>query len=453
MHEQRIHILLCSEHNFGPARRLAFGWTLLLALGLLLPQTSISARAKAGGNARSTYVPMHVEYEDYFSQGDLDQGCVGEDQSILWSVVGSLAPGESFEYTAMLPNCGVRTDTAVLTWDNSKLELSALVPPYENMDLGFTNWQPERLVVAPNVGRSAQLCSFPYASHLDDPGVITYRIRNVGNETAYNVHATGRNSNDWEYFFAGSCFNADFDGDGFSDFYEHATGELVKTFMHSDGNDPVTGVSPSSWGHASGTDLPNDEIDFLPPDFDDDNDITQADVHRMLPYLGQGTGWPLGRMDPNGGPEGGNANAGLYRRFDMNGDGYIDDSDVDIVQALVGQPVPLPEDFISPSVVWIEPTDGASIRKDQLVRFDAQPFDQRSIAALDYEVNGEVVCTRTAANSHVRSSTDHMASLNPWPCLWQVPRRGSGRTYVVRARVTDGAGNVATSEPITLQLQ
>jgi hypothetical protein len=87
------------------------------------------------------------------------------------------------------------------------------------------------------------------------------------------------------------------------------------------------------------------------------------------------------------------------------------------------------------------------------MRLDAQPFDERAIVKLEYLVDGAVVCTKTAADAHVTSSTGFVSGTNPWPCLWRVPKGGGSRSFAVWARVTDGIGATASSAVITLLRQ
>jgi hypothetical protein len=180
----------------------------------------------------------------------------------------------------------------------------------------------------------AELCMFP-ATNFTAPTGYTITVTNVSTTTASTVSITGKDYNNWSYFYWNECLAADADHDGWSDSYEHAMAQLT----YPTGN-YLYGWLPagSDYLRSCGTATPNDEFDFWPPDLDDDGVVTQADVDLLTPHVGEGNGIPWSQMSPNSGtPAYFNSHTGAWNRFDLNADGWVDAKDVALLQSYLGK--------------------------------------------------------------------------------------------------------------------
>lgn len=382
---------------------------------------------------------LTVNYERYFFQPAYDESCLGEDDALRWQATGSLAPGESYTYTPRAPGC--RSHAAVvavvLSWEGSELELSSTVPDNDFASRD-TNQQGQQ-IVAPVIGNTAQLCMFPFYSLQEGAYAIT--VTNVGHSVASNVVLEGLNENDWLIFYYPLCLNADADHDLWNDSLEHSMANLV---YHSDG-----GIDApfNLWGTNylkvnSDTVVPYDEVDTYPPDINDDNFVGLADVSAITGHLGEGNGIPLESISPNPSPEFYYNNTRSWRRYDLDGDGQVSQTDVDIVSGLVGQPVPPFQDRVTPTARVLSPADGASVQRGQWFPIRGHVWDNAAITRVEYLVNGNVVCSAT-------NPVPTFAFDSPfYNCSWVVPKR-RGAVYKLTIRVVDASGNMTTSAGVS----
>jgi len=277
--------------------------------------------------------PLTTLSESYFFRWDAIKNCVSEDDTLDWSAMGYLAPGQSFTFTPRYPDCkDARAVMVKVTADTgASLRVSTVVP----LPDGISNdpGQQGKTIVADTAGGLARLCMFPNSSYSLPTG-YTITVTNVGTTTASTVGVTGKDYNDWPIFYWSECLGADADHDGWSDSYEHAMAQLV----YPTGN-YINGALPagSNYLASCGTAQANDEFDFWPPDLDDDGVVTQADVNLLAAHLGEGNGIPWASISPNSGvPEAYWNHVGAWNRFDLNADGYVDAKDLAIVQGLLG---------------------------------------------------------------------------------------------------------------------
>jgi hypothetical protein len=278
--------------------------------------------------------PLSLSSESYFFRWDATKSCVGEDDTLDWSAAGSLAPGQSWSFTPRYPDCkDARAVMVRLAADSGAvLRISTVVPAPD----GVSNnpGQAGTAVTATTVHGAAQLCMFPNTSFTEPRG-YTITVTNAGTTGASNVTVTGKDYNDWAYFYYNACLTADADGDGWSDSYEHAMAQLI----YPSGN-YLDGALPagSDYLRSCGTATANDEFDFWPPDLDDDGVVTQADVDLVTANLGQGNGIPWSQISPSSGiPQYFYNHVGAWNRFDLNADGWVDAKDVALVQGLLGR--------------------------------------------------------------------------------------------------------------------
>ena len=200
---------------------------------------------------------------------------------------------------------------------------------------------------------------------------------------------------------------------------------------------------------ATGTPLANDESTFYPPDFNDDNKVDQTDLAWLNQYVGQGNGVDISRMDVNSGPQNYGLNTFPWRRFDLDGDGYVNGHDVDIVTSLIGtQPGTTNLDKTSPTSVIRFPsaTDTIYVGSQNFVK--VYGWDNLSLSKVECFVNGRKIGevqveTKVSSNAGFPGTT--------YDCLWKVPMRAD--TYTLQTKATDGAGNIGLSDPVTITTQ
>jgi hypothetical protein len=194
------------------------------------------------------------------------------------------------------------------------------------------------------------------------------------------------------------------------------------------------------------TPTPNDQVDVYPPDFNDDASVGPDDIALLTAYLGQGNGVPLNaiRWDvsyPDRSCWCGNNNMGLWRRFDLDGDGWVDSRDLGIVQALVGKPIPMASDTLPPTVEIRSPANNSIVTAGANVTLAAFASDNEFVTTVVMVANGRTVCTISNAPMHDASS---LLPQSPFAqCTWQVPRK-HGATYRLQATAYDQAGNAST---------
>ena len=401
-----------------------------------------------GGNDGSTsqdstsYTPMAIEYEDYFFRyPSLERDCLGEDDELAWKAIGGLKPGESFTFTPQYPGCENHPAaiTVNLSWQDSELELSSYAP-----DKDFASWDPsqkDKLIVAPTVDNTAQLCMFPAYKASDIYYTIT--VTNVGTTTANNIVLDGRSDNDWAINFYNRCLNADADNDGWNDSLEHSMANMTYRNGYIDGVYQPYILWGSNYLKATADTLAvDDEIDSSPVDFNDDGVVDSLDVDEINRNLGEGNGIPLERISPN------SADAEFlkdndlpWRRYDLDGDGYVDQTDIEIVETLLGEALPMVEDIIAPTARVLEP-EGGSVAKGSNYLIRGHVWDNAAIERVEYLADGKVLCS-------VTDPVPSFGTTSPfYACWWSVPKRQG--LHDLEIRVYDAAGNMATSDTLSV---
>jgi hypothetical protein len=414
---------------------------LLIILFCALPSSTSYAGKPSSSTINPIFVPMSLASENYFFRSPLtNPGCLGEDDTLNWKAVGDLKPGETFTFTPQYPACKGHPAaiSAVISWQGSQLTLSSSAPDrdFASEDL----MQKGKLIIAPTVGNTAQLCMFPAYNQSGIAYTIT--VTNVGLSTASNILLNGRSDNDWAVNYYNSCLNADADRDGWNDSLEHTMSNLVYPIGYID-----TIFQPYLlWGSnylrdQSETEYANDEIDSTPVDFNDDGKVDTIDSEKIRLHLGKGNGIPLEQISPNQ-PDAGYywANTLAWRRFDIDGDGYVAQADLDIVLSLIGQAIPLINDSIAPTARVLSPSSGDKVVKGEYFLIKGHVWDNASITRVDYLVDGKIVCT-------VTNPVPSFGFTSPfYACWWKVPKRSG--TYRLAVKVFDGADHVATSESL-----
>lgn len=386
-----------------------------------------------------TYVPMRVTMENYFVR-PTDQLCVHVDDELDWKAEGSLAPGESFTFTPKRPSCDgeVPMMSAYASWDTSDLEITTTVPYKEHMSNDAE--QQGKQIKSQRVGNRAYICMFPWQNKFgtgpESQYYYSFTIKNAGNTTAYAVAMEGKQENGWINYFYHRCLNADADQDGWNDAIEYGMEYMMYRYVNSD--ETTKQFLASNYLRAQGTSTPGDEVDFYPPDFNDDNRVDQTDVNRIGQYEGMGNGISLDRLSPNWGDATAfNKQVFEWRRFDLNGDGYVNSSDINIVKQLVDQPIPLLLDTIKPTVRINNPVNNGYVAKGGTWNVAMHAWDNKAIAKVEFYVNGQLTCMDDTAN-------DMFLNTALYNCIWKVPKR-NGAKYTTYAKVHDSTGNVTQS--------
>jgi hypothetical protein len=389
---------------------------------------------------------MSLAYDRYdFRNLSGDNSCLGEDDALEWQATEALKPGESFSYTPQVPACDAHPAaiSVVLSWEGSASELSSVVP-----DNDFASWDPTqqgKRIVAPRIGTTAQLCMFPAYDASNEYYTIT--VTNVGSTTAYNVLLQGRSDNDWSINYYARCMNADADGDGWNDSLEHSMANLLYPLGYIDGVFQPYLLWGSNYLKARAeTSRPDDEIDSYPPDLNDDGVVDANDVAIIESYLGQGNGIPLEDISPNpSDPEWFHANHFPWRRYDLDGDGYVSQEDVNIVKSLIGQPIPIPKDIIAPTARVTVPSSGEIVPRGEYYLIRGHVWDNAALMRVEYLVDGKPQCS-------VTNPVPTLGYASPfYYCWWNVPNRSGPYTITIRAY--DVAGNTATSKGVTVAVR
>jgi hypothetical protein len=97
-------------------------------------------------------------------------------------------------------------------------------------------------------------------------------------------------------------------------------------------------------------------------------------------------------------------------------------------------PSPTPTgDTQAPTVAITSPAIGTKLLSNSWVKFTASASDNVRVTKVEFYVNSVLKCTQATA---------------PYACGYPLPA-GAGRTYTVKAKAYDAAGNVATSAAIS----
>ena len=394
---------------------------------------------KGGTSNPSTFVPMNLELERYYFRVAGEDSCLGEDDALEWEAMGSLAPGESFSFTPAVPGCDGHPAaiTVMAKWPEGTLELTSTVP-----DADFTSWDPDqagRMIQAPDVGVRAQLCMFPAWTGAGRTYTVT--VTNAGNEAVHDISLHGRHENDWSLYYYPRCLNADADGDGWNDSLEHSMALLLYPIGYIDGVFQPDVLWGSNYLRSSPRSPESqDEIDSYPPDFNDDGRVDAVDLARLDAHRGRGNGVPLSDISPDPGENGFYNNSLAWRRFDLDGDGYVDEADRHIVEGLAGQSLPPAVDSIAPTSRLTSHSNGDLVGRGEYVLLTSHVWDNAAILRVDYLVNGKAVCS-------VDEPAPDFGFTSPMKmCWWSVPRKPG--SYEIEVRVYDAAGNVGSSPQI-----
>lgn len=421
-----------------PRSRAMSWWMVSL---LLLPLVSLPAFAAGkkprGGGSGPAYVPMALESEQAYLK--VPRSCLGEDDQLDWLAVGSLAPGERFTYVSGYPGCErhAAAISVVATWDAGELTLQSTVP-----DADYSSWDAAQVgapVSAPVVGNGAQLCMFPYFREAGLHYEVT--LTNRSDTTVHGIRLHGRHRNDWPIHYHPRCMNADADGDGWNDSLEHTMSNLLYPIGTIDGV-----LQPDLlWGSnylrsESASAARHDEIDSVPVDLDDNGVVDADDVLLIEAWMGEGNGVALQQISPNPGPEWFHENTLPWRRYDIDGDGWVDQADRDIVFLVATEGGASSGDVVPPTARLTAPADGASVPRGQYVRLESHVWDNAALGRVDYLVDGRAVCSVTEGVPDFGFESPFYA------CWWQVPKRRG--LHEIEVRAYDAAGFVTVSRPV-----
>ena len=406
---------------------------------------SVVNTAEAKGRNKpppSEFVPMAVDYENYFFRIAHENSCLGEDDELEWDASGSLAPGESFSFSPGVGACNGHPAaiSVVASWRNGTLNLTSTVP-----DADYSSWDPEQyghFVEAPVVDNMAQLCMFPRFSIEGESYTIT--LTNNSSEVVNDITLHGKHENDWSIFYYPRCLNADADDDGWNDSLEHTMANLVYPNGYIDGVLQPDILWGSNYLRGTAiTSVTNDEIDSYPPDFNDDGRVDELDLGIIETKVGVGNGIPLENISPNSGENGYHDNTLPWRRYDLDADGYVDGTDRGIVLQLMNQDGPMLIDIVVPTARVTEPSDGGEVARGESVMIRGHVWDNAALSRVEYLVNGKTVCS-------VSDPSPSFGFTSPYYyCWWNVPKRSTD--YEVQIRVHDAAGNIGTSQLVSVQ--
>lgn len=405
-----------------------------VAVFLLFTATASAAPNKPGGTTSGSK-PMSGETTYYSDRWPGSDDCFAKDDDMNWRATGSLKPGESYTYTPERPICADPQElphvSADLTWSGSQLELTSTIPmgDFLNGDDAYNSGDTQgRQVVAPNVGNRAQLCIFmdPSAAGVTTHTPYSFTIRNVGTTTADGITLKGESHNGWPHYWNPDCYNGDADRDGWNDAFEETT--AVLTYYSTGASSPYTSLIGSRYARADvHTTARDDEVDAYPPDVNDDGVVDQADSDRVASHTGEGTGVAINRISSNMNDPGYMYDQkGVWRRYDLNGDGRVDGADVAMVTKLVGQPYPAP-DLFAPTVIPRPESTTASPGGYVWIPIDI--IDNGLLRSAELQQDGRKVGNVVPAGR----DTGY---------YWQAPK--SRRDYTLAAVATDSAGNTTT---------
>jgi hypothetical protein len=422
-------------------RRLA----VLISIAALVTSAAVAAPASAASTGTVMTVQSENLRQPYSWQ---DPCCFGVDDFMSWTVTGQIAPGDSYTYVPRWPISSVSelpSMSASLRWTGATtLRMSTVVPTNGEV----TGADPSvdhsgQTITAPVVGTTAALCMFFVPSGSTSTFNYAITITNVGTATATAVAFSGQESNGYTANYGPFCGHADADGDGWNDTLEEGTLDLT---IPSAGTtaDKMGVVGTDYLSRRSVTSTSGDEVDSYPPDVTDDGVVDQADVDLVSGWIGQGTGVPFAHVDYSGvGPNRYQAQSGLWRRYDLNGDGLVTAADVAWVQAEVGRAVPDPVDVVSPWVAF-DPATATSYPRRSGVWLGAYARDNRALTSVKFYANGTALtqqCTDPMTEM-ANPISYHNPAAPQYQCVWNTPGKRASVTLTVTA--TDGAGHSFT---------
>lgn len=379
------------------------------------------------------------------------------DDFMNWKVTGDLAPGASYTYTPRWPTSWASelpAATADLTWSGSTTLTMTTVVPQNNQVSGIdpsVDHVGDR-ITAPVYANSAQLCLFMTGGPSTPTWNYPITITNTGSQPATGVSFTGQESNGYTANYARFCNRADADSDGWNDTLEQ--GLLDLSYPGAGTSSDRLGVLGSDYlGSAARTTSPNDEVDASPVDLNDDGAVTSADVAIIQSWVGQGTGVPFDRIDYSAvSANTYSKQSGLWRRYDLDGDGRVTQNDVAWVQAEVGRPQPDPVDVIAPRVVIDRSYVPATVAKGTSVWLGAFARDNRALMSVVFAVDGVRVtqqCSTPMTEAVDPTQLGNPAAGPEYGCVWAGSKQAGAHTVTVTA--ADAAGNTS-SDTMTINV-
>jgi len=188
------------------------------------------------------------------------------------------------------------------------------------------------------------------------------------------------------------------------------------------------------FGGRSSDYLSSTDQKLYPPDQNGDGVVNQSDIDVVNGHVGEGSSCPVWawRCSPG-------CPVGIYLKSDLNADCKVDQKDVDTVQKLIGLPVPAPTDIISPHTF---PTLPTTLAKGKVVDLSAFAFDNAGIAYVEFYINGKLYGTDSDGGEAF-----YYANLsNPGISgLWSVPGYKTRSNFTVTVKAVDYSGNSTTA--------
>jgi hypothetical protein len=191
------------------------------------------------------------------------------------------------------------------------------------------------------------------------------------------------------------------------------------------------------------TSVTDDEIDSYPPDFNDDGWVDAQDLSIIEGQLGKGNGTPLEEISPNSGESWYHDNTLPWRRYDLDGDGYVASEDREIVVQLTQQQGPMFSDVVVPTTRIIEPLSGDTVARGGNVMIKGHVWDNAALSRVEYLVNGKIICSKS-------DPVPGFGFTSPfYYCWWDVPKRNM--THQIEVRAYDASGNIGFSQQVSVQ--
>ena len=425
---------------------------LLLSLSAISFTTAPVYAAKGqsnrpAGDTTTQDQPLAIMTENYnFRYSNGSNNCLGEDDHLRWQAKGSLAPGESFSFTPLYPGCAGHPAVVSVTasWTGGQLTVTSTAPAAD-----YASSDPEQLgqqITAPISNEQAQLCMFP--RYLDSHSYYTVTISNDSDQTVHEITITGQSENAWPLYYYSRCLNADADADGWNDALEQTMAIMVYPNGYIEGIFQPDLLWGSNYLRATAiTPFSNDEVDAYPADLDDNGIVDLTDLSIIENYLGQGNGIPLQAISPN--PSSGfyyfHSNTRPWRRYDLDGDGLVNDTDRRIIDTLLNTSLPPAADWIAPSAKLLAPVMDETLPRGQYVKLEGHVWDNAGLASVTYQVNGKTICS-------VNEPVPNTGFTSPfYYCWWETPKKRG--QYELTVLSEDTSGQITVSLPVSVQVQ